>query len=159
MRTIEELNAHYKAVKERLNAGIVTPKKLVPLPPPLPEFDLVLPPEPVVKLEPRLLSPTQKIIEEVSILTGISVKEIKGEKRSWKYIRARHRAAYELKRQLGLSLPMIGRVLGKRDHTTILSAIKRHAEINNLPQLTSSKSIRTYTPVIKTEQNHEDHHI
>jgi hypothetical protein len=157
MQTLEELNAHYKAVRARLTyAPPPPPKKVEPVvesPIPEPKF------EPVVKPEKLTFSPAQMIIEEVAELTGIPSKEIKGHRRQLAYIRARQQAAYEIRLRLKLSLPMIGRVLGKRDHTTILHAIRRHAARNNLPMLILSKDVGAHTAPIEKELSHESHHL
>lgn len=118
MQTLEELNAHYKAVRARLNGG-----------PPKPMFIAPSKPEPVVQVilsEPMPLTSTQQILQEVAEKHGITVKDLKGPCRRLKYALPRHEAAYRIVKELGFSLPKTGRVLGKRDHTTILNSVRKY---------------------------------
>jgi len=127
MQTLEELNAHYKAVRARLN-GNPQPKPVFIAPPePEPEPE----PEPVVQvilLEPMPLTSTQQILKEVAEKYEITVQDLKGPCRKLKYALPRHEAAYRIVKELGFSLPKTGRVLGKRDHTTILNSVRKYAK-------------------------------
>ncbi|RYE54889.1 MAG: hypothetical protein EOP20_11210 [Hyphomicrobiales bacterium] len=65
------------------------------------------------------------ILQAVAELHGVTIADIKGPSRKRKFALARQHAAYEIRRQCHhLSLPMIGRILGGRDHTTILYATR-----------------------------------
>lgn len=65
------------------------------------------------------------IIMEVAIAHGVSYEDILGRSRARHLVAARHEAIYEVrKRRPHLSLPQIGRIF-KRDHTTILHALRR----------------------------------
>lgn len=66
------------------------------------------------------------IIRDVAARTGVPVRRITGRGASRHIVAARHEAIVEtyLTRP-DLSLPMIGRMFGNRDHTTILYALKR----------------------------------
>jgi len=65
------------------------------------------------------------IIMEVAIAHGVSYDDILGRSRARHLVAARHEAIYEVrKRRPHLSLPQIGRIF-KRDHTTILHALRR----------------------------------
>ena len=66
---------------------------------------------------------TNQILSRVARERNVTVALIKGETRARHVVTARHQAAYEMSK-LGLSLPKIGRLLGGRDHTTILHAIR-----------------------------------
>jgi len=157
MQTIEEMQAHYKAVRERLRYA--PPKKpifiqpvVLLLPEPEPE------PEPEKLKMPRLfipLTPAQAILKEIAIKHEMTAKDITGRCRKQKYIRARQEAAYELKKRLNLSLPMVGLILGKRDHTTILHGIRQYAKRHNLPLLTVPKEIAVHSGCIKKEKSNE----
>jgi chromosomal replication initiation ATPase DnaA len=125
MQTLEELNAHYKAVRARLNGSL--PPKPVFIAPPEPEPQ----PEPVVQvilLEPMPLTSTQQILKEVAEKYEVTVQDLKGPCRRLKYALPRHEAAYRIVKELGFSLPKTGRVLGKRDHTTILNSVRKYAK-------------------------------
>jgi hypothetical protein len=137
METLEELHAHYMAVRARLN-GVKPKPALVKPPEPkaAPE-----PPAPVVEAVelPKLSygipeSPAFTIMREVAEKHEMTVKEMKGHSRKLPFIKARQEVSYRLNTELGYSLSQIGRLLGKRDHTTILHAISRHKK--NLAQST-----------------------
>lgn len=66
------------------------------------------------------------ILDAVAAVTEIPVRELLGPRRARPQARARQ-IAYHIFRRLrpDLSLPAIGRVMGMRDHTTILSGLRR----------------------------------
>ena len=64
-----------------------------------------------------------RIFEKVSKKYGISIEDIKGRKRTKGIASARHITIYIIRKMTDLSLPAIGRLLG-RDHTTIMSSIE-----------------------------------
>jgi len=157
MQTIEEMQAHYKAVRERLR--YTPPQKPIIIQPvmllaPEPEPEPELEPEPEKPKMPRLfipLTPAQAILKEIAIKHEMTAKDITGQSRKWKYTKARQEAAYEIKKRLNLSLPMVGIILGRRDHTTILHAVRQHAKRYNLPLLTVPKQIAVHSDCIKKE--------
>ncbi|MHB2169929.1 helix-turn-helix domain-containing protein [Alsobacter sp. R-9] len=67
------------------------------------------------------------ILEEVAEKHGLRVRDMQSASRLRHLVNARQEASYRLRHECGLSLPAIGRLLGGRDHTTILWAVKRHA--------------------------------
>lgn len=75
------------------------------------------------------------ILDAVSEQTGVSVGAIKSPLRYKHISRARHQfcwEAYQVRYRDGTrrySLPMIGQFLGGRDHTTILSSVRRWQQI------------------------------
>jgi hypothetical protein len=143
MLTLEELHAHYKAVRSRLDNPVVKKKEpavrlIHPEPQTYPDPLDNPPPEPVEPLpvveavtpapvhSPIPETPALTILREVSEKHGMSVKQIQSAARMKTYVAARQEAAYRLNTELTFSLAQIGRMLGKRDHTTILHAINRH---------------------------------
>lgn len=76
---------------------------------------------------PKLRS--REILEEVAAKHGLRVDDLRSKSRLHVLVAARQEASFRLRTELGLSLPAIGRLLGGRDHTTILHAVKRHAEV------------------------------
>ena len=56
---------------------------------------------------------------------GVSKYDMDGIRRTGPLIRARHIAMYLAKRTTTCSLPQIGRHFGNRDHTTVLSGIRK----------------------------------
>lgn len=135
-----DLNAHYKAVRARLNAG--PPPKLVALPPPLP-------PEPEPEPEAPVATPLDMLRTYApELLRGLHASQEVGEKilpilekhrmnwvdtmtksQKWKYTKCRFEIYAKLNAH-GWSLSQIGRLCGKRDHTTILSGIQRFIKDN-----------------------------
>lgn len=125
MQTIEELHAHYMAVRARLNGGkpklvVVRQAEPEPLPEPLPLIVMV--PEATIISQ----TPSQAILSEVSQKHEMTIQEMKSKSRELRFVKARQEAAYRLNSELRYSLTQIGRLLGKRDHTTILHAINRY---------------------------------
>lgn len=71
----------------------------------------------------------QTIIHECAEKYGVRVEDLKGPRRQRNLIPARHEAMYRLKEEMPmLSLPQIGRMLGGRDHTTVLYGARKHQE-------------------------------
>ena len=70
--------------------------------------------------------PPKQIIEETAEKHGIAVSELIGESRCKHYVIARQEAAYRIRKECGYGLPRIGKLLGGRDHTTILHACRAH---------------------------------
>jgi hypothetical protein len=116
MHTLEELHAHYKAVRERLNG---------PIPVRAPEPEINLPVEPPTPLSPTE-TPVRRILSEVAKKHCVLVSDIQGRSHKKKFVWPRQEAAYRMSIELKFSLGQIGRVLGGRDHTTILHGIIRH---------------------------------
>ena len=112
--TLEELHAHYKAVRARIENPVS--KKCIPEPEP----EIV----PVMFQMPA--TPARIILSEVSEKHGVSIEDIQGKSRLMKYVAARQEVCYRLSTELKFSLKQIGRLLGDRDHTTVLHSIRRH---------------------------------
>ena len=140
MLTLEELHAHYKAVRSRIENPVIKKKEqavrlIYPEPQkypdpldqrpvePLPMPEPVSPPSPPVRIPE---TPAQTILREVAEKHNMSVRQIQSAARLKAYVSARQEASYRLNIELGFSLKQIGRMLGNRDHTTVLHAIHRH---------------------------------
>lgn len=67
------------------------------------------------------------ILEIVSDAYRISVADLRGARRTRAYAWPRQHAMWLMAQQPHLSLPMIGRFLGGRDHTTVLHGVRAHA--------------------------------
>lgn len=67
---------------------------------------------------------TETIIERVSLKTGLSKKAIKSKSRKKELVMARNVCMYLMKKHTILSLATIGATFGKRDHSTVLHALK-----------------------------------
>ena len=134
-----DLNAHYKAVRARLNAG--PPPKLVVLPPPQPkpenepEAPAPLPLDMLRTYAPELLHrlhASQEIREKILPILEkhrMSWVDTMAKSQKWKHTKCRFEIYAKLNAH-GWSLSQIGRLCGKRDHTTILSGIRRFIKEN-----------------------------
>lgn len=71
-------------------------------------------------------SRVERILSDVADRHGVYPSKIKSKSRKALPVRARDHAAYRLRAELGLSYPKIGQLLGGRNHSTIMTAIKRH---------------------------------
>lgn len=67
------------------------------------------------------------IIAEVAAAHQLSPGILIGRSRNYQVVAARHEAAFRIVMELGYSYPKTGRLLGGRDHTTILNSMKKHA--------------------------------
>lgn len=137
--TLEELHAHYKAVRARLDGGVkkeAAVRLIYPEPAPAPYPDpldspapvavaVEAPPAPAVPAE----TPARKILMEVAEKHKMPVASFRSKSRTMPFINLRHEACYRLSTELGFSLMQIGRLMGNRDHTTVLNAIRRHKKI------------------------------
>lgn len=95
-----------------------------PLPPPeQPRHDLEAPPI-VITWEPRRIK-VAEIIEECARFADVSVREMKSPRRARPLCRPRQAAMYIAYKHTGRSLPEIGRILGGRDHSTVLHGKRR----------------------------------
>ncbi len=72
------------------------------------------------------LRTSNEIIFSTAEKYRVSVAEIKGARREKFIVKARHECCYRLSKELGYSLTQIGKILGDRDHTSVLSGIRRH---------------------------------
>ena len=137
MRTLEELHAHYKAVRARLDNPIkkepavrlIYPEpEPAPYPDPLDVVEVVeaLPEEPIAAPPVTTETPARKILSEVAEKHGMPPTVFRSKSRDATYVLCRQEAAYRLKTELSFSLSQIGRLMGHRDHTTVLHAIRRY---------------------------------
>jgi chromosomal replication initiator protein len=71
------------------------------------------------------LSPAQALRRTCAAAFGLTEAELIGRSRLRELTQARHAACYVLRHRLGLSFAVIGRMLGGRDHTSVLYAIRQ----------------------------------
>lgn len=83
---------------------------------------------------------------------GLRFRDLVSENRTAHVVRARDEAAYRIAAETGMSQSAIGRLIGHRDHTSILAAIRRHARRAGLPT-----PRRISTSRQPKEQNHAQH--
>lgn len=81
---------------------------------------------------------SNKIVESVAQYYNIEPKDICGTSRKRKVIKPRQIAIYLLRKDLNLSYPEIGEIIGGRDHSTAIYAFdKMETELKNNPELTN----------------------
>ena len=128
---MNELQQHYKAVRARLWAGAPPPPVVVRPPPPpprsTPTSEQFREAHELLKIAGVAGVPKWKLIlREVCEQHGISMDQLTSHNRAKHLIDARMLAYYRLHKELGLSLPQIGRYIGDRDHSTVFYGIKRY---------------------------------
>jgi hypothetical protein len=130
---------------------IVTVVEEEPEPIPLPIICLPEPeqePEPAGARYPSL----DKIIRACAWYYGVTVIDIKSARRERRMTKARHVAIYIARTQSLLSLPIVGRILGNRDHTTVLHAYRSIVgRLPNEPEL--GLAIATIEQKLGIQQN------
>lgn len=136
MMTIEELQAHYKAVRERLNSP---PKREAPIKLICKKLELGPYPDPLDGPPPVEVpakapaeaaeTPARRILSEVADRHNMPVAAFRSDSRKMPFVRLRQEACYRLSMELGFSLSQIGRLMGNRDHTTVLNAIHMHKKL------------------------------
>lgn len=77
------------------------------------------------------LRPTiAQCVERISELSGVSVEAIQSRDQTDQVAAARRWAMHEARRMTGKSLPIIGRHIGGRDHSTVVYSLKKFSEDN-----------------------------
>lgn len=69
----------------------------------------------------------KRVVDETCAKYGVSIPEVMSIQRQPLLVHARHEIFYRLKKESSMSLPEIGRVMGGRDHTTVLHGVRQHA--------------------------------
>lgn len=76
---------------------------------------------------PKARKTMADIVTEVARKHGLSVEQLRANRRDSMTIHAKHEAFYRCRRETGHSMPVIGRFFGN-DHTTVLHGVRRHEE-------------------------------
>ncbi len=100
------------------------------------EIAPVVTPEPVSNVVRLVIprTPAQQIIVDVATKHGLTYADLVGHRRWRHMVPARDEAMAAVKAlkvdgdKWSYSLPVIGRLFGGRDHTTVLTALRRHAK-------------------------------
>lgn len=89
-----------------------------------------LPPEvPVIEPGPRAVPKhVMLILREVADAHGVSVDDIRGDRRLKHITLARHEACWRLRNETAYSTTQIGWFLGGKDHSSVMHGERRHAE-------------------------------
>ena len=82
----------------------------------------------MISAKPLPYPTMMQIVKEVAEKHGVTVLDLMSNRRFKKITTARQEFCYRARYETPRSLPEIGRFLGGKDHTTILHAVKRHAE-------------------------------
>jgi chromosomal replication initiation ATPase DnaA len=70
---------------------------------------------------------TQKLAQEIAILYGFRLSDLRGVDRRKRLVTARHHAMWLVRHRFPyMSLPAIGRMFGGRDHSTVHHALRAH---------------------------------
>lgn len=77
--------------------------------------------------DPPKAASVAEVLSQVCRKHSISKDALLGPLRRREVVAARHEAAFRIVVEVGLSYPQTGRILGGRDHTTILNSVRRHA--------------------------------
>jgi chromosomal replication initiation ATPase DnaA len=107
---MESLAAHYSDVRKRLDSK---PPKVV---------------EVAHKVVEVVRDPRMKIIIEIAEANGTTADVLRSKADAYRLRGARREAYRRLRDERGMSLPRIGRFMGGRHHTTILSALNGRRE-------------------------------
>ena len=117
----DQIQGSIRDLEGALNRVINT-ARVLDLPP---DVQLVI--ESIADLVPRLSEPSitkETIIKWVCKSLNFSEKELLGASRQRELVRARHISMYLLKNEAGMPVTNIGRLLGNRNHSTVLHGIK-----------------------------------
>lgn len=137
--TPDEMRRRYAAIRARLNLRTAVVERLPPRRPPRPSgppYDIIslypsrkIYAEPAGPHLPENTNPRDRAIAAlvyVSRKYGVSIEDIKSERRQKFIIPARHEAIWMVRSLTPWGLPKIGKFFGDRDHTTCLHAIRKH---------------------------------
>lgn len=69
-----------------------------------------------------------RILEEVAEKHGVTVRDIKSDRRRRALVVARQEAMWRAYNETSHSLPTVGKLMGGKDHATVLHGIRRHEE-------------------------------
>lgn len=118
----QQLVAADEAFLAALRAEYAPTKPATNIPENIPEPES----EPVVIEQRPGETDAEFIIREVATAHEVSIDALKGPRHFASIVRARHEAMFRLKSELDLSLPVIGRLFGGRDHTTVMNALRKY---------------------------------
>ena len=145
LQTQREWHAHYQAIRSRiLKAGISRPAqiqtdiKITAPPTPVVPIVMIPPPPPPGSVSdmakrfakwqiPSMNPRTRLICLAVCERTQTKWPDFISPSRAATIVQKRQRLMFALRWGTKLSLPQIGRLLGGRDHTTILHGVNKHA--------------------------------
>jgi hypothetical protein len=71
----------------------------------------------------------REIMDQTADKYGCTILDLKSARRTRKYTQARFECYWRARRETALSLPQIGRLMGGRDHTTVLHGCKKYEKL------------------------------
>jgi hypothetical protein len=127
-KSLQELKAHYLAVKKRLGGvaggtGVVAPAVVFRAPEPDAE-----PEKPVDAFMFDIKVPRYKFVQmlrDVAHMHGVDPQIVLSPCAKRDIVVVRHEVQYKARNDLGMTLTQIGRIFN-RDHTTVLNAVRSH---------------------------------
>jgi len=128
LKTLDEMKAHYLAVKKRLGGvsggtGVVAPAAVFRVPEPDKE-----PEKPVDSFMFDINVPRYKFVQmlrDVAHMHGVDPQVVLSPCAKKAIVQVRHEVQYKARNDLGMTLTQIGRIFN-RDHTTVLNAVRSH---------------------------------
>ena len=118
---LQEQIEHYKAVKQRIATGTLRPQPIQIEE--QPKIDEII--EQWIEKNPTFKDPRLQIVAQCAKEYGCSIADIFGPRRPTNIVLARRKAAYLMVQRKKTSIADVGRYL-RRDHTTILHAVKMY---------------------------------
>ena len=95
-----------------------------------------------------------QVLAEVAARHKLTVAQLVGPSRQYHYAHPRMEAYFEIYVQCPhMSLPAIGRLIGGRDHTSILSGLRRHCQRIGTTYEAIRRQTAYYTRPIKFERS------
>lgn len=121
----QEQIEHYKAVKQRIATGAPKPKQIhiEHTPEEQPQLGELI--DRWVANKPSFKDPRLQIVAQCAQEYGCSIADVFGPRKPANIVMARRKAAYLLVQRKRTSIAEVGRYL-RRDHTTILHAVKMY---------------------------------
>ena len=164
--TLEELHAHYKAVRSRLDGGVKKEpavRLIYPEPAPAAYPDPLDLPAPVAVEAPAAPpavaeTPSRKILMEVADKHNMPVTAFRSPSRKIPFVKLRREACYRLSTELKFTLSQIGRLMGNQDHTTVLHSIRQHKKIlveGDKPKTRKSRVSSTCVTQVEPQAQHD----
>ena len=84
-----------------------------------------------------------RVLRDICERHDVSLASLQSKQRHKHIIPARFEACYRLRNEAGLSWSRIGKILGGRDHSTVIHGARMHALRNGLPELSRQGICRT----------------
>jgi len=112
----------YASIRQRLYSP--PPRRVIvvpPAPPPAPPQQHVTFTAPIIEIG----TSWRDIAVEVCVERGVTLPQVLSTSREGRLVLARHEICYRLRYELGLTLPVIGRLM-RRDQSTVGDGIRRH---------------------------------